>query len=123
LFGRIVHGLDIEITSWSVRAATPPVPALAVEDSAGDAPAAPQGARALYDAASAAHTDAASIRRESFGSGQSLAGPAIVTERETTVIVPAGFTAIMQPDGCIDLRRQVDAPAAATTAAIRETTP
>ena len=111
LFGRIVHGLDIEITSWSVRAATPAVPAPAVEDSDGDAQATTQGTRALYDPASAEHRNAALIRRDAFAAGQSLPGPAIVTERETTVIVPPGFTAVMQPDGCIDLRRQ-DAAAA-----------
>ena len=111
LFGRIVHGLDIEITSWSVRAATPAVPAPAVEDSDGDAQASTEGTRALYDPASAGHRDAALIRRDAFATAQSIAGPAIVTERETTVIVPAGFTAVMQPDGCIDLRLQ-DAVAA-----------
>ncbi len=105
LFGRVVHGLDIEITSWSVRAATPAVAATPVKDAADGEKAAPEGTRALYDAASGRHLDAALIRREALRSGQSLAGPAVVTERETTVIVPPGFTATMQPDGCIDLRR------------------
>ena len=116
LFGRIVHGLDIEITSWSVRAATPPAPAPAVEDAAGGAKAAPEGARRLYDAASAGQLEAALIRRDVFGAGQSLEGPAVVTERETTVIVPPGFSAVMQPDGCIDIRRR-DAASAADAAA------
>ncbi len=115
LFGRIVHGLDIEITSWSVRASTPAVPAPTVEDAAGGAQAAHEGTRALYDPGSGRHADAALIRRERFETGHSLAGPAVVTERETTVIVPAGFTATMQPDGCIDLRR--DAASAASAAA------
>ncbi len=115
LFGRIVHGLDIEITSWSVRAATPAVPAPPVEDTGGDAQATPQGSRALYDAGTGEHRDAALIPRDAFATGQSLAGPAIVTERETTVIVPPGFTAVMQPDGCIDLRR-ADAASAADAA-------
>jgi N-methylhydantoinase A len=113
LFGRVVHGLDIEITSWSVRASTPAVPAPAVEDSSGDGQATPQGARALYDAAAGRHADAALIRRENFETGRSLAGPAIITERETTVIVPPGFTATMQPDGCIDLRRGAASTASA----------
>jgi N-methylhydantoinase A len=109
LFGRVVHGLDIEITSWSVRAATPAVPAPSVADAAGGPPASPEGSRSLYDAGASRHADAALIRRDAFGTGQSLAGPAVVTERETTVIVPPGFTATMQPDGCIDLRREPEA--------------
>jgi N-methylhydantoinase A len=119
LFGRVVHGLDIEITSWSVRAATPSVPAAPVEDAAGGRAAKPEGARALYDASSGRHAEAALIRRAGFGTGQSLAGPAVVTERETTVIVPPGFTATMQPDGCIDLRR--DEASASRGGASRET--
>jgi N-methylhydantoinase A len=121
LFGRVVHGLDIEITSWSVRAATPAVPAPAVEDAAGGPPAAPEGTRSLYDTASARHAEAAMIRRASFRTGQSLAGPAVVTERETTVIVPPGFTATMQPDGCIDLRRDGAAAPRESGAAVKET--
>ena len=115
LFGRIVHGLDVEITSWSVRASTPPVPAPPVEDMAGGEQALAEGARTLYDPAAERHEDCALIRRETFKAGQSLAGPAVVTERETTVIVPSGFAAIMQPDGCIDIRR--DAASAASAAA------
>ncbi len=88
LFGRIVHGLDVEITSWSVRASTPAVPAPPVEDRAGGERAAAEGTRALYDPARQRHADAALIRRETFEAGQSLTGPAVVTERETTVIVP-----------------------------------
>jgi N-methylhydantoinase A len=89
-----------------VRAATPAVPAPPVEDAAGGPAAASEGTRALYDASSGQHAEAALIRREAFGTGQSLSGPAVVTERETTVIVPPGFAAVMQPDGCIDLRRE-----------------
>ena len=124
LFGRVVHGLDIEITSWSVRAATPAVPAPPVEDAAGGEAASPEGTRALYDAASGRSSEAALIRRERFGIGQSLPGPAIVTERETTIIVPPGFGATMQPDGCIDLRRTPGATATAARdrVAVREAT-
>lgn len=105
LFGRIVHGLDIEITSWAVRASTPAAPATPVEDRMSGESATAQGSRALYDPQTQGHADAALIRRDAFAEGQTLAGPAIVTERETTVIVPPGFIAVMQPDGCIDLRR------------------
>ncbi|NKB29335.1 MAG: hydantoinase/oxoprolinase family protein [Rhodobacteraceae bacterium] len=34
-----------------------------------------------------------------------LAGPAVITEDETTIIVPTGFTAVTQSDGSIDISR------------------
>ncbi len=34
-----------------------------------------------------------------------LHGPAAITEDETTIILPAGFTATGRADGCIDIRR------------------
>jgi len=35
--------------------------------------------------------------------GQTVQGPAAITEDETTIIVPASRSAIKQADGCIDL--------------------
>jgi len=106
LFGRTVRGLDIEITSWSVRCATPvpsadPTPPAA----SASASATPTGSRDLHDARSGRRSSVPVIRRETFRDGQSLAGPAIIAERETTVIVPAGYAAAMRADGCIDIRR------------------
>ena len=105
LFGRVVHGLDIEITSWSVRAATAVPPAVGIPQAGAATAATPSGSRGLYDAGDAMQIPAATIRRDAFGTDQTLPGPAIVTERETTIIVPKGFTAAMRADGCIDLRR------------------
>ena len=109
LFGRIVHGLDIEITSWSVRAATEAPEAVPVSDKHSVVTAHTTGTRALYDAASATHKDAGLIRREELKTGQHLTGPAVIAERETTIIVPAGFSATMRSDGCIDLRQEAQA--------------
>ena len=36
--------------------------------------------------------------------GKTVDGPAIITEDETTIIIPTSRTAIRQPDGCIDMR-------------------
>ena len=107
LFGRVVHGLDIEITSWSVRAATQVPEAARVSDGVRGAPeAATSTTRNLYDPATGTHTDAALIQRDDFADGQTLKGPAVITERETTIIVPSGFTATMRADGCIDIEQE-----------------
>ncbi len=36
--------------------------------------------------------------------GVRVDGPAVITEDETSIIVPSSRTALSQPDGCIDLR-------------------
>ena len=38
--------------------------------------------------------------------GASVEGPAVITEDETTIIVPSDSIAICQTDGSIDLRLQ-----------------
>jgi len=103
LFGRTVEGLDIEVTGWAVNATTP------VQPAAGIAPWAPIAAptvaasRMLFDAGSGEMLPADVVEREAFQAGQSLDGPAILTERETTIIVPAGFQARMRADGCVEI--------------------
>jgi N-methylhydantoinase A len=36
--------------------------------------------------------------------GARVEGPAVITEDETSIIVPSSRIAMRQPDGCIDLR-------------------
>ena len=106
LFGRVVHGLDIEITSWSVRCATSVPPAEPVPAAGAHSDATADGTRDLYDPATSAHAAAKLIERDNLSVDQCLAGPAIITERETTIIVPSGFTATMRADGCIDVETE-----------------
>ncbi|MBM1311104.1 hydantoinase/oxoprolinase family protein [Sulfitobacter mediterraneus] len=103
LFGRKVAGLDIEITVWSVNATTPPeqVAQIAMAQPAGNAPVA--GRRQMFDPAKSAYQDAAVVLRDQMAEGAEIAGPAAVTEDETTIIIPSSRKAIRQPDGCIDV--------------------
>ncbi len=48
---------------------------------------------------------AAVVARDGLVPGDWLAGPAMITERETTVVVPAGFTATVRADGTIEVVR------------------
>ena len=105
VFGRVVHGLDIEITSWSVRAATAATKATPVAELAEAGTAETTGTRDLYLAGTNQRHPAPVAQRSDFGTGTTLSGPAVITERETTIIVPQGFTAAMRADGCIELRR------------------
>ena len=103
LFGRTVDGMDVEITVWSVNATTPPeqVAQIALASDTGAATVA--GQRALFDPALAAVTDAQVVLRDDMKTGQTVQGPAVVTEDETTIIVPSSRQVTAQPDGTIDM--------------------
>jgi N-methylhydantoinase A len=105
LFGRPVAGMDIEITVWSVNATTPPEPVDRVSETASAGPASVQGTRQLFDPAIAAFVDANVVLRHDMDVGATAAGPAIITEDETTLIVPSSRSALRQPDGCLDMRK------------------
>ena len=103
LFGRLVSDIDIEITVWSVNVTTPhtPAPPLPVADKT----SAVQGThnRHIFDPLKTQMVSAAQIERDNMPVGGHLDGPAVITERETSIIVPSNYTACVLTDGCIDL--------------------
>jgi len=103
LFGRPVAGMDVEITVWSVLASTP----RAAVSSVGAPPArqrAPEAEpRRMFDVSVADYVEARAFDRTALDPGAVAPGPAAITEAETTIIVPSGFAAFAQADGCIDL--------------------
>ncbi|NAZ35731.1 hydantoinase/oxoprolinase family protein [Rubellimicrobium sp. CFH 75288] len=104
LFGRAVDGLPVEITVWAVNAATP-VPPPRPTPPAPPGPRLEGTPRRLWDPVAAAWTDAHEIPRADLADGATATGPCAVTEAETTVIVPAGFTVTGRADGVLDIRR------------------
>lgn len=103
LFGRVVDGLDTEITVWAVNATTPAqsVARVAIKPG-GDAP--PVNARRMiFDPAIAQSVEASIVLRTDMAEGHEITGPAAITEDETTIIIPSSRRAIRQPDGCIDV--------------------
>ena len=106
LFGRTVEGMDIEITVWAVNVATAvPEQKQITEAAFKDAKLAQtSGQRDLFDAALGAPIGASIVQRADLRHGQIVHGPAIITEDETTIIIPASGKAIAQSDGCIDVR-------------------
>jgi N-methylhydantoinase A len=103
LFGRIVDGLDCEITVWAVNAATAPGRAQPVGSAAAGKKAKPIGSRNIFSAATGSFVAAPIIERESLEDGDRVSGPAAITEAETTIILPPGFDALTRADGCIDI--------------------
>ena len=103
LFGRVVDGMDVEITVWSVNATTPRETVARIDEAARGAEAQSLGQRQLFDAANSGYLDAAVVDRAAMTAGAVVLGPAAITEEETTIIVPASREAIGQSDGCIDV--------------------
>ena len=101
LFGRSVEGLEAEITVWSVNATTPPpdVAPAAPTNRLGEAPTI--GTRRLFDAGQGTANDAAIVARAAATPGLFIEGPAVVTEDETTIIVPVSRRAMTLSDGCV----------------------
>ncbi len=104
LFGRTVTGLAVEITVWAVNASTPvTAPPLTPDAPAQSTVRADK--RPLFSPTLGTMITAATADRAALTDGKTISGPAIITESETTIIVPAGFTATGRADGCIDIRR------------------
>ena len=106
LFGRIVDGMDVEITVWSANATTSPQPAQPVAALAETAPAAAGGLRRMFDPALGRTVDSSVVSREGLVAGNTIDGPAAITEDETTIVLPSSRRAVRQADGCIDVIQQ-----------------
>ncbi|MEL6793520.1 MAG: hydantoinase/oxoprolinase family protein, partial [Pseudomonadota bacterium] len=103
LFGRSVEGMEAEITVWAVNATTPPQPVTPTPTTEPRAAMAVAGARTLFEAADGTTADAAVCLRDDAPAGAFIDGPAVVTEDETTIVVPKSRRALVLADGCVDL--------------------
>ena len=103
LFGRIVDGMDVEMTVWSVNATTPSPVVEQVIALSPSSEAEYTESRSMFDPAKGQSLDSAIVLRDSLEPGQSVTGPAAIIEDETTIILPSSRTAIRQSDGCIDI--------------------
>ncbi|MEL6746707.1 MAG: hydantoinase/oxoprolinase family protein [Pseudomonadota bacterium] len=104
LFARTVTGLETEITVWAANAATPVTPPQRVRDHAPAGSASPAGQRDLFDPSSQAMVGAAVYERSALSIGQEAPGPCVITEAETTIIVPRGYVATRWSDDTIEVR-------------------
>jgi N-methylhydantoinase A len=103
LFGRTVDGMDVEITVWSVNATTRVDAESEIELIQAQGAADVGMHRTLFEAALGRPVEASVVSRAAMRIGETVAGPGVITEDETTIIVPSSRQAIKQPDGCIDI--------------------
>jgi N-methylhydantoinase A len=122
-FGRSIEGLAVETASWAVRVAS------VVETPAPVTPAAPADpvnvsvARPLYDPAVGRTVDAAQVRRADLAVGDSVAGPAVIVEQQTTTILGSHHVATVQGDRTLRVQRVASPSPAPSNSTTQETTP
>ncbi|MFK7858925.1 MAG: hydantoinase/oxoprolinase family protein [Granulosicoccus sp.] len=103
LFGRTVEGMDVEITVWAVNATTPQQRVDRVVTESGGKAASIVSRRDVFDPRRGHSVDSSIVNRCDMTTGDTVQGPAVITEDETTIILPSSRRAIRQPDGCIDM--------------------
>jgi len=103
LFSRTVDGMEIEITVWAVNATTPPAPVAAVDGTPAAANVTTVASRDLFDPALGVVTKAHEALRSDFTPGAQIQGPAVITEEETTIIVPSSRMAKALADATIEV--------------------
>jgi N-methylhydantoinase A len=102
LYGVNPSHVPIELVTWRVTARGPIIPfnrAMILPS----APGQPKATRAVH-----AWSDRLRVPvydRSALASGQTVAGPAIVEERETTTVLPPGWSATIDQIGCIVARK------------------
>ena len=108
LFGRVIEGLGIEITNWSLVVASvlPETPPVARHGCGAGVTA--RRKRQFYDAALRKSVEAREVDRAEMAAGCAVDGPAIIVENETTTIVTSGYRCVGQGDGSLRLIRKGD---------------
>ncbi len=101
LFARTVAGMEIEITVWSVNAYTDPPEARLVQQQAHQRTLETTNTRPLFDPALSTFVNATVAQRDAVKDTTLIIGPAMLTEDETTIIVPSSRDAVACGDGTI----------------------
>ena len=103
LFGRVVEGMDIEITVWSVNSTTLAETVAPAKKLNKFTEAVSMLQRPVFDPILGQFVPASIFQRESLQPGCRVFGPAAIVEDETTIILPSSRQAVCQLDGCIDI--------------------
>ena len=101
LFARTVAGMEIEITVWSVNAYTEPPEARPVQQQGHQKTLETTNTRPLFDPALSTFVNATVAQRDAVKDTTQIIGPAMLTEDETTIIVPSSRDAVACGDGTI----------------------
>jgi len=98
LYGLRLADMDVEVVSWRVSALGP-APQRSSEVAARAVAADPKADREILFPAG--RRSAPVYDRDTLGAAQEIDGPAIIEERETTIVIPPGWRAATNTLGCI----------------------
>ena len=101
LFARTVAGMEIEITVWSVNAYTEPPEVRPVQQKGHQRTLETINTRPFFDPALSTFVNATVAQRDAVKDTTQIIGPAMLTEDETTIIVPSSRDAVACGDGTI----------------------
>jgi N-methylhydantoinase A len=103
LYSMRLPDVDVEVVSWRLIA-TGGAPSRDSAPGLGASAARPQATRkARFDGGD---VDTPVYSRRTLAEGQTIAGPAIIEERETTIVILPGWRAKVDPTGCIMASRE-----------------
>ena len=102
LYGVNPSHVPIELVTWRVTARGPIIP-FSRATLLPDAPGRARTSRPVHAWSEGADTPV--YDRKSLAAGQTITGPAIIEERETTTAIPPGWTATIDQVGCIIARK------------------
>lgn len=105
-FGREVSGADIEIMYWSLVISTPVDPPCRPMEEAEAAVPSATARRSLIDATDGAYHDVPLYARDALKPGMRFAGPAVITEAQTSTIVGPAFDCRINSLGYIVMNRR-----------------
>ena len=103
-FGRTIDTLDdleIEIVSWSVKASEEQNHPEHKSLNSKLSNSRQFESRAVFDSAAGEMTESTIVNRDELTVGDTIRGPAIIVERETSTVVTSCYDAILQEDGSI----------------------
>ncbi len=92
-YGLHIPGAEVEVVTWSVTVATPPLPGAVANLAASNVEATPIGQREVWEPALGHALNFNLHWRFDLPPGAALPGPALVLEHETSTLVPAGWLA------------------------------
>ncbi len=102
-YDRPVPGSDVEVMSWAVTVGTRPDPGQPPSPAAPETT--PPRVNQVRDTATGTVAAWAVIDRASLAPGATVQGPAIIAESETSTLVGPGWTATVDTNAYLDLRR------------------
>lgn len=106
LFGRVVEGMEVEATVWSVNAYTHIEKAQLVDEPASIKQVSGSASRNLFDPGLGKAVSAQVVLRDELNTGDTLLGPCVVTEAETAIVVHDNREILNHADGTLDMREK-----------------